>query len=201
MGLGQIAFAKALEVDQSLLAKWENGKRPVPLAVLLRLADVVPSDEKAVWLKMCGAPMKEETDGLTVVIPVLRDAAAAGNPIVVSEARKNSPLVLPRSLIQGNNLCAIPVRGTSMEPMLYEGFLAIVDLSQRAATELVNKMVLARIDDGVTIKVLQRSRSGSNLLMPLNVNADNLPMELPGERGAILGRIVKWIGEPPPVRK
>lgn len=87
-----------------------------------------------------------------------------------------------------------------MEPMVLDGHVVIVDTDQNDPAHLVDEMVAAR-DDGITIKWL-REDEGEYMLMPNHVSP-RFPIRRlrPGGGVSIVGRVVKWIGEPPSIRK
>jgi SOS-response transcriptional repressor LexA len=195
--LGQIGLASSLGVDQSTLAKWEKGIRPVPIAVILKLAALADQPDQPRWFQLAGvAASKDNDQRRSVEIKILKDAAACGVPRIVEDDRYKGALALPRAWFTGmGELRAVPVEGTSMEPVLRSGDIAIVDMQKRSISEHLNRIVLARVDDGVTIKILQ-GRPGKLMLTPMNVTPDNVPVQLSNERDAIVGQVVSWIGRP-----
>jgi len=102
-------------------------------------------------------------------VPLLRDAAAAGSPRVVSESDiEGYALVHYAWCPDPGNFSCLRVRGDSMAPILHDGAIVGVDHSQREAAMLHQRMVAARYEDGVTIKWLERQPDGSLLLVPEN---------------------------------
>ena len=140
-------------------------------------------------------------------VPLLKDAAAAGTPRAIDEKEIETYLTLPEQWIgRKSSITAIRVVGDSMLPILDDGYIALVDTSVRDPKRLVNQMVAARADDGVTIKWLRREKGhGSDmyLLVPQNTSQRH-PVRViteGSESVSIVGIVVKWIGEPPPPRK
>jgi SOS-response transcriptional repressor LexA len=144
-----------------------------------------------------------------VVIPLLKDSAAAGTPRAIDEKEIEAELVLPRAWVsKSSTITAIKVEGDSMSPVLEPGYIVLVDTSQKDPKRLVNQMVAARDDEGVTIKWLRKQpeRKGAEEMYILLPNHTSLrhPVRVitPGsESVSIVGKVVKWIGEPPPPRK
>lgn len=111
-------------------------------------------------------------------------------------------LPLPRSWFRRTGeLIALRITGDSMAPIIQDGYIVIIDTSKRQAKQLVEKMVAAREDDGVTIKWLRRD-GDTFLLVPQHVSPRH-PVRIVQPFGdfSIVGEVVKWIGEPPPARK
>lgn len=140
-------------------------------------------------------------EGSTRLVPLLRDAAAAGTPRAVNETEVDRLIPIPQDwLPHGGNLYAMKVRGDSMDPILLDGHIVIIDTSQNDPASLINEMVAAD-DDGVTIKWL-REDEGDFMLLPNRVSVRHPIRRLrPGGNVRIVGRVVKWIGEPPRARK
>ena len=135
-------------------------------------------------------------------IPLLHDSAAAGTPRVIDEEEIEQLISMPRSwLPKGGTLYAIRISGDSMSPAVCDGFICIIDVQQRDPKKLVERMVAARDTDGVTIKWL-RSDGDQYLLVPNNVSP-RYPVRIMREEGdfSVVGRVVKWIGEPQQPRK
>lgn len=89
-----------------------------------------------------------------------------------------------------------------MSPILEPGYIVLVDTGDRDPRRLVNQMVAARADDGVTIKWLRKEKE-TYILLPNHTSLRH-PVRIisPGSDSvSIVGRVVKWIGEPPLPRK
>ena len=89
-----------------------------------------------------------------------------------------------------------------MSPLLEEGYVAIVNVARTEIGGLVDRMVLARDEEGgVTVKWL-RKQGTLYLLVPQNTSPRHPIRVLQSKNdGAILGEIVRWVGEPPQPRK
>jgi SOS-response transcriptional repressor LexA len=202
-GLGQIAFAQFLGVDQGSLAKWETGARPLPAAVIMAIVDSLPDmAQKDDWLKHAGVRLQNPPSSSTREVPLLRDAAACGTSRAMDENEIERILCFPRDLLPpGGSLYAIKVTGDSMSPILEEGYIALVETTQREVKTLENCMVVARDGDAVTVKWL-RKQDTMYLLVPQHTSQRHpVVVWTSGENRAIVGQVVKWICEPPIIRK
>lgn len=138
------------------------------------------------------------------IIPLLKDAAACGTPRQIDETEIKDRLALPKQLFRGysGGLYAITIEGDSMSPILEPGYIVLVDTSQRDPKRLVNQMVAARADDGVTIKWLRKERDVYMLVPHHTAIRHPVRIIAPGSDSvSVVGRVVKWIGEPPAPRK
>jgi len=199
----QRQMAEILGVSQAQIAKWENERAVPPGQFFAKLSEYVPEDEKSWWLEMAGFRVQPEpVEQRTRLIPLLRDPAAAGTPRALEARETSDYLSLPRQWMpEGGTLQAVEVKGHSMEPILCEGFIVIVDVDQRAAARLIDHMVLARVGGGVTVTWLRKSGT-TLMLVPQNMNTDN-PVQLiqAGMDIQLIGTVVKWIGQPTTPKK
>ena len=143
----------------------------------------------------------DQKSGSVRHIPLLRDAAAAGTPRAVDEDDIEELIAMPKKWVGGRGeLYMIRIEGDSMSPILESGYIAIIDVSQRDPQLLERHMVLARVGDGVTVKWL-RKNGDTYLLVPQHVSQRHeVQVVRPGET-ELLGAVVKWIGEPPPMKR
>jgi SOS-response transcriptional repressor LexA len=89
----------------------------------------------------------------------------------------------------------VRVRGNSMAPVICDGYILAVDSSQRDASELSGKVVVAwNRDLGLTVSRLQRY-GNTEVLQPENRAYE--PIVLNGKREwKILAKVLWWIGKP-----
>ncbi len=205
LGLTQSELAEALGNSQGAITRWERAIDSPPISALLAMAKLVGDQDRAFWLNAAGVSMPEQTaqDSDIRRVPLLRDAAAAGTPRAIEEHEIERMLALPASwLPKGGHLFAVKVSGDSMEPIILDGHIVLIDTEQRDIKSLVGKMVAARqAGDGVTIKWLRKDED-IYLLVPQHVSP-KFPVKVIREHNgwSIVGAVVKWIGEPPPIRK
>jgi SOS-response transcriptional repressor LexA len=208
LGMTQKQLAEFCTVSQVQISNWETGiDSPSPKA-LVKLGKLAGDPDRSWWLARAGVepePGPNESDVRRV--PLLKDAAAAGTPRAIDEKEVESYLTLPEQWVgRRSSITAIRVVGDSMLPILDDGYIALIDTSVRDPKRLVNQMVAARADDGVTIKWLRREKSHGTdmyLLVPQHTSQRH-PVRVITEGSdsvSIVGKVVKWIGEPPPPRK
>lgn len=208
LGMTQVEFANALGSSQSNVTGWESGRNVPGGDNLVKIA-ALTTDESlkarlleasglaefvsrpASNLSTCGYP--------TISIRLLRDPAAAGTARMVDESEVERLLVLPKFMFPEGcgEIVAIRVKGDSMAPMISPRSIVYIDVSQREAKRLVGSVVAARIDDGVTIKLLRKSRN-LYLLIPYHVSPRHEVIPLSDLAGdAIIGKVLGWYSEPP----
>jgi repressor LexA len=156
--------------------------------------------EKAWWLQQIGLHesdliVKQVGEDL-VSIPVLKDPAAAGSGRAINESEIDHYLMFPKEVVGSGTVTGLRVRGNSMWPIIDEGFIVLVDTSQRDPKRLIDNIVAAREGDGVTIKYLKK-RDRSFILTSAHPSPAHPTIVLtPDKDVAIIGKVIKWIGQP-----
>jgi transcriptional regulator with XRE-family HTH domain len=131
-----------------------------------------------------------------VQIPVLRDEAAAGSPREINERDIESFIAVPGKFVPRGpaSYTGIYIRGDSMEPILRDRFLVVVDHSERDPVRLRGRMVAALVQGGVLVKWLSRdTRRERIVLRSQNQEYEDILLESP-ETDPIIGDIVFWWG-------
>ena len=125
-------------------------------------------------------------------LPLLKDAAAAGAPRLVDESEVESYIIVPASQARPGPcwMTCIRVQGDSMEPILKDHYIVCIDSSVTDPRKLQQKMVLAYVDEGVTIKHLDRV--GNQWVLTAE-NKAYRPQPL-GRDDRIIGRVAWWYG-------
>jgi SOS-response transcriptional repressor LexA len=210
LGMTQKELAGFCTVSQVQISNWESGKDSPSPKALVRLGKLAGDPDRAWWWEKAGLKEAEpERPNEPVVrrVPLLKDAAAAGTPRAVDEKEIDRYLSLPEEWIgRRSSITAIRVVGDSMTPIVDEGYIVLVDTSLREPKRLVNQMVAARAEDGVTIKWLRKVKLRGEEMFELVANHTSTrhPTRIIAEGSdsvSIVGKVVKWIGEPPPPRK
>ncbi len=131
-----------------------------------------------------------------VPVPVLSDAAAAGAPAAISDDDVDGYALIQYAWCPNpENFTCVRVRGDSMTPILHDGALVAVDHSQRDPRRLRNKMVAARVEDGVTIKWLENTPAGGLRLTA--ENKDYPAIDLPRTpENPVIGLVAWWWNRP-----
>ena len=131
-----------------------------------------------------------------IQIPVLRDEAAAGAPREINERDIDSFIAIPAKFVPKGPAAytGIYIRGDSMEPILRDRFIVVVDHTNRAPERLRGRMVAALVQDGVLVKWLAReSRSDRIVLRSQNPEYQDILIESP-ETDPVIGDVVFWWG-------
>ena len=135
------------------------------------------------------------------MIPLLHDAAAAGSPRLVEESEVDDMIVARTSMCPhpGKTVC-IRVSGDSMSPILENGYIVAIDTAETDHRRLYNHMVAARDPEGgVTIKWF-RNHGGEEMLIPQHTSTRYPPVLIGRDQWKIIGKVLWWIGMPPPAR-
>ena len=203
VGFTQLQLAQLLGTSQATVARWEKGTDSPPGPAFAAIADLVTEDQRPFWLDLAGLPVPErQTPTHAREVPLLKDPAAAGTPRVLDENEIEAVIPFPRDwLPRGGKLYAVRVAGDSMSPILNDGYVVLIDTTQRDPKKLVEKMVAAREGDGVTIKWL-RHADGVYMLQPQHSSARHQVRVMKSESDhSIVGAVVMWIGQPVPVKR
>jgi SOS-response transcriptional repressor LexA len=133
-----------------------------------------------------------------VEIPLLADAAAAGEPRMIDRADVED-LIYVRALScpHPDETLAIKVDGKSMSPVLETGYICVLDTHPEDMVLLDEEMVAACDPKGaVTIKWLRKTDAGF-MLVPENSHPDFNPVLLSHEPGwKVIGKVIMFIGRP-----
>ncbi len=221
----QVEFARLCSVSQVAVSRWESGiDKPTPSAYA-RLAMLAGESYRGYFSDLSGLPPSypggekwfQRTEGLAVSrvpgfmrqkepvveetkkIPFLRDAALAGTPMAADEQFIGEFLTLPAHWFKDESeLCAVMVSGSSMEPIINDQSIVIIDTLHKHPRDLVGSMVAVRHTLGVAVKWLRRN-ANVYLLMPQQASADDPVIVLrPKSDLSMIGKVVKWIGTPSP---
>jgi SOS-response transcriptional repressor LexA len=205
-GMSQEVLAKQCGVDQSIVSRWISGKRTPGPDSLISITNWVPEDEKEDWLALAGVPRSVHDADLTHrKVPLFKGKIAAGHGREV-EGEIERELPLPKEWFSpGSQIIALKVDGDSMAPLVNSGYYVLVDISQTEIKRLAGHMVAARATHGCTLKWLRKDHdTGFFQLIPQHVSeaypVRTITPENQHEFG-IIGRVVRWIGEPKPPKR
>ena len=129
-------------------------------------------------------------------IPVLRDEAAAGSPREIDGRDIDSFIAVPSKFVPRGPTAytGIYIQGDSMEPVLGNRFIVVVDHTRRDPVRLRGRMVAALVQDGVVVKWLAReTRRDRIVLRSQNPDYEDIVLESP-ETDPIIGNVVFWWG-------
>ena len=227
LSLTQHALAQKLGVLPWAVSSWEQGRWEPSGEHYAQLARLAGPDEGQFFLKKLGIdrdtltslagtqvlqppevriyttenwrPGTEDRLRYQVQIPVLKDEAAAGSPREINELDVDSFIAVPSKFVPKGlgSYTGIYIKGDSMEPVLSERFIVVVDHASRDPIRLRGKMVAAMVQEGVLVKWLAReSRKERIVLRSQNTEYDDIIVES-AERDPVIGEVVFWWGVPP----
>jgi SOS-response transcriptional repressor LexA len=143
-----------------------------------------------------GGPKAEAVDML--MVPMLADPAAAGNPLSINERDIKFLFPMPAELLPPNShIFGVAVEGDSMTPMLREGDIVLLDVKQRDAKKLNECMIAARVGDGVTIKYLRKNGKFYQLVPQNTSPRHEIRILTEDDDWSIIGKVVWRMGPPP----
>lgn len=199
--MSQTALAELCGVNQGVVTRWEQDAFQPKCQAIVALARLSGEPDKWWWLEQLGLTEQDlssvRAEAAYMLVPLLKEAAAAGTGRIISESEIDDYLTFPKEwLPHTRSITALKVKGDSMSPIIEEGYIVLVDTSQRDPNKLINEMVAAREDGGVTIKWLRKAGKFFHL-MPQHTSVRH-PVRIiaPGDDFGIVGKIIKWIGEP-----
>jgi phage repressor protein C with HTH and peptisase S24 domain len=141
---------------------------------------------------LAGRPVRAGDEGDTVAIPrvKLRLRAGIANYDTEPDMNGDGHEVVPRQILTSlglneQNLMAVRVRGTSMEPMMFEDDVVIIDKSD---TKPISREVYAVNFDGDACVKQLLYRGGQWYLHSLN--PDHGPVNVKSGQCSIVGRVV-----------
>lgn len=182
----------AVEYLWGISVEWlQRGVGPMFLRqMMLRPLDDLPRDAPAIDAERFRGTDESADDFATV--PILADEAAAGEPRAVRDNQILGNAVIHKRWLGGDerHFICLFVAGDSMMPILTDGSIVCVDLRVTDPKRLIDKMVAAVVDEGVTIKWLRKGRADRWALLP--ENREHSPFELSPKELRIVGRIAWW---------
>lgn len=223
-GLTQHTLAQKLGVLPWAVASWEQGRWEPSGEHYAHLARLADPDDAEFFLKKIGLdrqalhslvppsgptppeiriytmdawkPGTEERLRFQIQIPVLRDEAAAGSPREINDRDIDSFVAVPSKFVPKGPAAytGIYIRGDSMEPVLSDRFIVIVDHTRRDAARLRGRIVAALVNDGVLVKRLAPQSKGSRIVLHSeNAVYEDIVIENP-ESNPIIGDVAFWWG-------
>jgi SOS-response transcriptional repressor LexA len=222
--LTQHALAQKLGVLPWAVASWEQGRWEPSEKHYIQLARLAGADGAPFFLGKVGMnrdtlqsllpvsaqqlpeiriytteewkPGTQDRLRFQVQVPVLRDEAAAGSPREINERDIDSFIAVPAKFVPKGPAAytGIFIRGDSMEPILRDRFIVVVDHANRDPARLRGRMVAALVQDGVLVKWLARESRGERLVLrSQNPAYEDIAMESP-HTNPIIGDVVFWWG-------
>ena len=202
LAVTQADLAQRCGVKQSTVARWEKGQDKPPGQALIMMGRLVGEPDKWWWFKEAGINNDDlesvHNQSRYALIPLMKDAVAAGVGQIVMESEIENYLTFPKEwLPHSSSLTALKVKGDSMSPIIESGYIVLVDTSQRDPRALIGDMVVAREGDAVTVKWL-RKEDKFYQLVPQHTSVRHPVRILTEDQDfGIVGKVIQWIGQPP----
>jgi phage repressor protein C with HTH and peptisase S24 domain len=224
LSLTQHAFAELLHVRPQVVASWEQGRREPSAKSYQQLARLAPAGQAAFFLARMGMTpelvqkllpeagavppeirMGATEEGKTrvserlqyqVQIPVLRNEAAVRSPGQVSERDIDCFIAIPnKAAPKGPGAYAgVYIHGDSMEPILRDRFIVVVDYTRNDPVALRGRLVAVQVPGAVLVKLLARE-SEPNRLILRSYNPEYADVVLESlETNPVIGDVVFWWG-------
>ena len=150
-----------------------------------------------------GSAKKPEDKKLQLVaIPLLRTVAAShgetgDNHVLLQDAPVESMIAAPKDWCPNpSTTSCLRVRGSSMSPLISDGYILVVDFAQNNIGELDGKVVIAwHKDKGLTVSRLKRY---DHTIVLQSENASYESITFNGkQRWKIVAKVLWWIGKAP----
>jgi phage repressor protein C with HTH and peptisase S24 domain len=142
--------------------------------------------------------LSEQAMAALPVLPVMAGTVGAPGDLVNNLERitPEEMIALPRNWCpHPERTVCIKVRGNSMFPLIHEGNIIAVDLSDRDQSDLDNKVVLLwHRDSGLVISRF-RQFDGIDVLIPENRDYESVTIKH-DLSWRVLGRVLWWMGRP-----
>ena len=131
-----------------------------------------------------------------VSIPLISASIAAGEPLVIEEKDIEHFVIVSQAWVkQGHTYRCLRVRGNSMHPIISDGFIVAVNLTENNPLKLEHQIIAARHNEGVVIKYLLLTER-DYVLTPHNLN-EYKPIVIPKTAPhTIIGKVAWWWGIP-----
>lgn len=146
--------------------------------------DEVPTPE----LRIVAPGMGEENTSDFELVPLLEDRVAAGSPRVIRDEMVVGQAVVYKGWLEPGRHIAVKVDGDSMEPVIADGAICVVNLKRNDPRKLDRKIVAVSIDDAVTVKRLRIAEDKQTyVLMP--ENREHLPVIVDAKDLKVIGAV------------
>lgn len=209
LGVNQIEFAEKVSVSRGYISLVTTNKREVSELFLLAVEhvwgisrewlktgkgdmftsgrhaiDEIPSQE----LRIVAPGMGEENKSDFELVPLLEDRVAAGSPRVIRDEMVVGQAVVYKGWLEPGRHIAVKVDGDSMEPVIADGAICVINLRRADPRKLDGKIVAVNIDDAVTVKRLRIAEDKKTyVLMP--ENHEHLPIIRDAKDLKIIGAV------------
>lgn len=198
--LNQTEFGKKIGITMRAVQKWENGKSKPQNSTLKSLINTFHVNPD--WLlngdgEMFLGENKQQEVSDIISIPYYPEvSAAAGSGALVYDENTVKHLQISSAIINistGDNVCLINATGNSMQPVIDDRDLLLVDLSQKLITD--EGIYVIRLDTTLVVKRVQKILNG---IILISDNPQYPPREISAENfnendAAVIGKVIAVI--------
>ena len=195
------AFLKKLAEKKDININWLlTGKGPKELsATAVREAKVRYGAEAAINIITKDEYKKllrdQRSAEALILMPLISEAVAVDDPLGIKEKDIESFVIISQKWVkQEHTYRCLRVRGNSMHPIISDGFIIAIDLTENDPLRLESQVVAARYQDSVIIKYLLLTER-DYILTPHNMT-EYKPIAIPRTApNPIIGKVAWWWGK------
>lgn len=200
LNLTQKEFGSKIGRSHQAIQKYESNDTPVKQAMLILISQAYNVNPD--WLlngtgEMFLGENKQQALSDIISIPYYPEvSAAAGSGALVYDENTVKHLQVSSAIINistGDNVCLINATGNSMQPVIDDRDLLLVDLSQKLITD--EGIYVIRLDTTLVVKRVQKILNGIILISdnpqypPREISADNFNEN----DAAVIGKVIAII--------
>lgn len=200
LNLTQKEFGSKIGRSHQAIQKYESNETPVKQAMLILISQAYNVNPD--WLlngtgEMFLGENKQQEVSDIISIPYYPEvSAAAGSGALVYDENTVKHLQISSAIINistGDNVCLINATGNSMQPVIDDRDLLLVDLSQKLITD--EGIYVIRLDTTLVVKRVQKILNG---IILISDNPQYPPRELTAENfnendAAVIGKVIAVI--------
>ena len=200
LNLSQKELGKRLNLSDTTIQNYEYGRQQISGKALIKLKEEFNINSE--WLlngtgEMFISNKNVEQDEDIVSIPYYPEvSAAAGSGALVYDENTVKHLQISSAIINistGDNVCLINATGNSMQPVIDDRDLLLVDLTHKDFID--EGIYVVRLENTLLVKRLQKIPNGIVLISdnpqyaPITLNSDNFNEN----DAAIIGKVISVI--------
>lgn len=201
LGLKQDEFGKKIGRTKSAISNYEAGTRQIDNTTIKLICNIFNVNPD--WLLNGTGEMfldntsRQQEQADIISIPYYPEvSAAAGSGALVYDENTVKHLQISSAIINistGDNVCLINATGNSMQPVIDDRDLLLVDLSQKLITD--EGIYVIRLDTTLVVKRVQKILNGVILISD---NPQYPPRELTADNfnendAAVIGKVIAVI--------
>lgn len=200
LNLTQKEFGSKIGRSHQAIQKYESNETPVKQAMLILISQAYNVNPD--WLlngtgeMFIGENRQQEVSDIISIPYYPEVSAAAGSGALVYDENTVKHLQISSAIINistGDNVCLINATGNSMQPVIDDRDLLLVDLSQKLITD--EGIYVIRLDTTLVVKRVQKILNGIILISdnpqypPREISADNFNEN----DAAVIGKVIAVI--------